>query len=32
MEQIIEPVDKSLLEKELTSDKFIRETNNGGNL
>lgn len=32
MEQIIEPVDKRLLEKELTNDKFIRETNNGGNL
>jgi hypothetical protein len=32
MEQIIEPVDKALLEKELTSEKFVRETNNGGNL
>lgn len=32
MEQILEPVDKSLLENELTKDKFIRETNNGGNL
>lgn len=32
MEQIIEPVDKELLEKELTNDKFVRETNNGGNL
>lgn len=32
MEQIIEPVDKELIEKELTSDKFVRETNNGGNL
>lgn len=32
MEQIIEPVDKKLLEQELTPDKFVRETNNGGNL
>ncbi len=32
MEQIIEPIDKSLLEKELTQDKFVRATNNGGNL
>lgn len=32
MEQIIEPVEKHLLEKELTKDKFVRETNNGGNL
>ncbi len=32
MEQIIEPVDKALLEKELTTNKFVRETNNGGNL
>ncbi|MDY0200060.1 MAG: GNAT family N-acetyltransferase [Bacteroidales bacterium] len=32
MEQIIEPVDKELLEKELTNDRFVRETNNGGNL
>ncbi|MFO8020950.1 MAG: GNAT family N-acetyltransferase [Perlabentimonas sp.] len=32
MEQIIEPVDKALLEKELTPDKFVRETNNAGNL
>jgi hypothetical protein len=32
MEQIIEPVDKSLLEEELTTEKFVRETNNGGNL
>jgi hypothetical protein len=32
MEQIIEPVEKSLLEKELTKSKFVRETNNGGNL
>lgn len=32
MEQIIEPVEKHLLEKELTHEKFVRETNNGGNL
>lgn len=32
MELIIEPIDKSLVEKELTDDKFVRETNNGGNL
>lgn len=32
MELIIEPVDKNLVEKELTDDKFVRETNNGGNL
>ncbi len=32
MEQIIEPVDKSLILEELTQDKFVRETNNGGNL
>jgi hypothetical protein len=32
MEQIIEPVDKILLEEELTPTKFVRETNNGGNL
>ncbi len=32
MEQIIEPIDKSLVEKELTEDKFVRETNNGDNL
>ncbi|MFP4555950.1 MAG: GNAT family N-acetyltransferase [Bacteroidales bacterium] len=32
MEQIIEPVDKALLEKELTPEKFVRETNNAGNL
>jgi len=31
MEQITEPLDRSLLEKELTPDKFIRFTNNGGN-
>lgn len=32
MEQIIEPIDKTLIEKELTPEKFVRETNNGGNL
>jgi hypothetical protein len=32
MEQIIEPIDKNLLKKELTPNKFVRETNNGGNL
>ncbi|MDX9845447.1 MAG: GNAT family N-acetyltransferase [Tenuifilaceae bacterium] len=32
MEQILEPVDKTLLESELTKDKFVRDTNNGGNL
>lgn len=31
MEQIIEPVEKHLLEQELTDDKFVRDTNNGGN-
>lgn len=31
MEQIIEHVDKKLLESELTPDKFIRHTNNAGN-
>ena len=31
MEQIIEHVDKKLLEKELTPDKFVRHTNNAGN-
>jgi hypothetical protein len=32
MEQIIEPIDKELLVKELTPEKFVRDTNNGGNL
>ena len=32
MEQIIEPVSKDLLESELTTEKFVRETNNGGNI
>lgn len=31
MKPIIEPVAKSILESELSSDKFIRETNNGDN-
>jgi hypothetical protein len=31
MEQIIEPVDKFLLKKELNKSKFIRYTNNGNN-
>jgi hypothetical protein len=29
---IVPPVPKELLEKELTEDKFVRKTNNGGNL
>ena len=32
METIIPPVDKSLLEKELTKERLLRETNNGNNL
>ncbi len=32
METIIQPVDKQLLEKELTKDRLLRETNNGNNL
>lgn len=31
MEQIIEHVDKKLLEKELTPERFVRHTNNAGN-
>ena len=31
MQEIIDPVDKSLLEKELTSEKFVKPTNSGGN-
>ncbi len=31
-EDIIPPVDRSLLEKELTPDKFVKNTNNGDNL
>lgn len=32
MEPIIPPVDKKLIERELTLEKFVRYTNNGGNL
>ncbi len=32
METIIPPVDKSLLEKELSKERLLRETNNGNNL
>jgi hypothetical protein len=31
MQAIIDPLDRLLLEKELTKDKFIRKTNNGNN-
>ncbi len=31
MQEIIEAVDRSLVEKELTPDKFVRKTNSGGN-
>jgi hypothetical protein len=31
MQEIISPVDKSLLESELNSDRFVRDTNNGHN-
>jgi hypothetical protein len=31
MEKVIDPIDRSLIEKELTSDRFLRYTNNGGN-
>lgn len=31
MKEVIEPVDKNLLEKELTPERFLRKTNNGGN-
>jgi hypothetical protein len=31
MQPIIEPIDKQLLEQELTRDKFVRNTNNGNN-
>jgi hypothetical protein len=31
MQPIIEPIDKQLLERELTPDKFVRNTNNGNN-
>ena len=32
METIISPVDRALIEKELTEDKFIRGTNNADNM
>jgi hypothetical protein len=32
MQQIIPPVERSLLEHELNSDRFVRKTNNGSNL
>ena len=32
MQPIIPPIDKALIKQELTEDKFVRETNNGGNL
>ncbi len=32
MERIIEPVNPSLIERELTEDKFLRSSNNGGTL
>ena len=31
MQPVIEPIDKQLLERELTPDKFVRNTNNGNN-
>ncbi len=31
MKEVIPPVDKALIEKELTRDKLLRETNNAGN-
>jgi len=31
METIISPIDRSLLEKELTKERFVRKTNNGDN-
>ena len=32
MKPIIPPLDKEILEKELTEEKFFRKTNNGNNL
>lgn len=32
MKPIIEPVDRDLIEKELTEERFLRKTNNGGNM
>ncbi|MGM0408228.1 MAG: GNAT family N-acetyltransferase, partial [Bacteroidota bacterium] len=31
MKEVVEPIDRNLIEKELTPDKFLRDTNNGGN-
>ena len=31
MQEIIEAVDRSLIEKELTPERFVRRTNSGGN-
>jgi len=31
MKDVIEPIDKKLIEKELTKERFLRKTNNGGN-
>lgn len=31
MKEVVEPVDKNLLVKELTPERFLRKTNNGGN-
>lgn len=31
MKEVIEPVDRKLLKKELTQERFLRKTNNGGN-
>jgi len=31
MEQVIQPIPKEMLKAELTSEKFVRHTNNGGN-
>lgn len=31
MKEVISPIAKELIEKELTADKFVRDTNNGGN-
>ncbi len=31
MQKIIDPIDKQLVESELTEDKFVKNTNNGGN-
>ena len=31
MMEIIDPIDRALIEKELTDEVFVRPTNNGGN-